>query len=312
MLCMAFCAKAQNFSPQTRFLDNWDFSFQTGLLLPVSGKSFTSPTFTLTADKWLTPWLGAGADFRNSIATPGYRNPHTAFDDFNLSAVGKVNIGNLFSSPDGRRLFEDIPYASVGWGHKYCGHRSNPNYMTARFGNEFVLNLGERKAWALVINPSFTWEGVRGLKLKKQNCYFECGIGILFHGKNSNDTHAWSRFKEEPPLIYETIKEVPVEKEVTKRVVTVLKDTYVVFFAAGSANITTTSELDKIPAGTTVDITAYASPEGNARKNNELSQARAYQVAKYLSGRGVKTRDVVAKGAESETSNRVAIVKIVQ
>ncbi len=116
--------------------------------------------------------------------------------------------------------------------------------------------------------------------------------------------------------VVEKIVEKPVEK-IVEKVVTkeVVKENltdgmYVVNFAQGSAKVDETAELNNIPEGSTVEIVAYASPEGNPDANQALSQKRADNIAKYLQDRGVKVERAVAKGANSKRSNRIAIVTV--
>ncbi|MDO4196667.1 MAG: OmpA family protein, partial [Prevotellaceae bacterium] len=99
-----------------------------------------------------------------------------------------------------------------------------------------------------------------------------------------------------------------VVKEVVKENIT--DGMYVVNFAQGSAQVDETAELNTIPAGSTVEIVAYASPEGNPDANQVLSQKRADNIAKYLQDRGVKVERAIAKGANSQRSNRIAIVTV--
>ena len=113
----------------------------------------------------------------------------------------------------------------------------------------------------------------------------------------------------------EVIKEVPVTKEVVKEVVkegksSLVQNTYVVTFEFDKAEIANPAELDGIPAGATVDVVAYASPEGNADYNMALSQRRADAVAAYLKAKGVKVDRVAAKGADTEHANRITIVTV--
>ncbi|GEM_PF-30410 len=111
----------------------------------------------------------------------------------------------------------------------------------------------------------------------------------------------------------EKIVEKVVEKEVVKEVVKdggLVQNTYVVTFPVNSSEIQNTAELSGIKAGSTVEVVAYASPEGNADANQVLSQKRADAVAKYLKDKGVNVVRVNAKGADSEHANRIAIVTI--
>jgi iron complex outermembrane receptor protein len=111
----------------------------------------------------------------------------------------------------------------------------------------------------------------------------------------------------------EVVKEVPVEvvKEVPgKDKETLVQTTYVVTFAVNSSEIVNKKELDGIPSGANVEIVAYASPEGPEDVNQQLSQDRADAVAKYLKDKGVNVSRVIAKGADTNHSNRIAIVTV--
>lgn len=113
----------------------------------------------------------------------------------------------------------------------------------------------------------------------------------------------------------EVIKEVPVIKEVIKKVPgkdkkVFVQSTYVVTFSVNSAEIVSTAELDGIKSGSNVEIVAYSSPEGKSSANQKLSQKRADAVAKYLQDKGVNVTRIVAKGADSNHANRIAIVTV--
>ena len=81
-------------------------------------------------------------------------------------------------------------------------------------------------------------------------------------------------------------------------------------FAVNSSEIVNKKELDGIPSGANVEIVAYASPEGPEDVNQQLSQDRADAVAKYLKNKGVNVSRVIAKGADTNHSNRIAIVTV--
>ncbi|MGM9712495.1 MAG: SusC/RagA family TonB-linked outer membrane protein [Prevotella sp.] len=111
----------------------------------------------------------------------------------------------------------------------------------------------------------------------------------------------------------EVIKEVPVVKEVVKEVPgknIYVQTTYVVTFPVNSSEILNPSELDGIEKGANVEIVAYASPEGDKKANQKLSEARAAAVADYLKAKGVNVIYTTAKGADSTHSNRLAIVTV--
>lgn len=111
----------------------------------------------------------------------------------------------------------------------------------------------------------------------------------------------------------EVVKEVPVVKEVVKEVAgksELVQNTYVVTFPVNSSEIINKAEVDGIAKGSTVEVVAYASPEGNADANLALSQKRADAVAEYLKSRGINVIRISAKGADSEHANRIAIITI--
>lgn len=135
---------------------------------------------------------------------------------------------------------------------------------------------------------------------------FMVGVKINFGGSKKK--------KATPQYIdREVIKEVPVIKEVVKEVpgkTTFVQSTYVVTFLVNSAEIGNTSELDGIKSGSNVEIVAYASPEGKSSVNQQLSQKRADAVAKYLQNKGVNVTRIIAKGADTNHANRIAIVTV--
>ena len=123
--------------------------------------------------------------------------------------------------------------------------------------------------------------------------------------------------KAAEPVVREVVKEVPVIQEVVREVVkevpgkdTFVQSTYVVTFPVNSSEINDTSELEGIQKGANVEIVAYASPEGNTNANQKLSQKRADAVAKYLQEKGVNVTRILAKGADTNHANRIAIVTV--
>lgn len=137
---------------------------------------------------------------------------------------------------------------------------------------------------------------------------FMVGVKINFGGgkkKKATPQYIDREVIKEVPVIKEVIKEVPgKDKEVF------VQSTYVVTFSVNSAEIVSTAELDGIKSGSNVEIVAYSSPEGKSSANQKLSQKRADAVAKYLQDKGVNVTRIVAKGADSNHANRIAIVTV--
>ncbi len=139
---------------------------------------------------------------------------------------------------------------------------------------------------------------------------FTVGVNVALGSAHKKEAKAASYEPEYVEKIVEKIVEKPVIKEVVKENTTSVQSTYVVTFKQNSYQIANTAELDGIAKGSNVEVVAYASPEGNADANKVLSQKRADAVADYLTSKGVKVSRVIAKGADSEHANRIAIVTI--
>ncbi|MCQ2254987.1 MAG: SusC/RagA family TonB-linked outer membrane protein [Bacteroidaceae bacterium] len=139
---------------------------------------------------------------------------------------------------------------------------------------------------------------------------FMVGVKINFGGSKAKKAAAGKTQYVEK--VVEKVVEKPVVKEVVKEVVknSTVQSTYVVTFPVSSYQILNTAELDGIQKGQTVEVVAYASPEGPADLNAALSQKRADAVADYLKSRGVNVTRVEAKGADTEHANRIAIVTV--
>ncbi len=162
-----------------------------------------------------------------------------------------------------------------------------------------------------------SWASGIDLGLYPPSRTYLVGANIKFANKSKGERRAAATKVVEK--VVEKIVEKPVVKEVIKEVIkevpakhttSTVQSTYVVTFPVASSEIQNKSELDGIEKGQTVEIVAYASPEGPADVNDALSQARAESVAKYLESRGVKVERKIAKGANSTHSNRIAIVTI--
>ncbi|MBQ9286141.1 MAG: SusC/RagA family TonB-linked outer membrane protein [Bacteroidaceae bacterium] len=137
---------------------------------------------------------------------------------------------------------------------------------------------------------------------------FLVGVKINFGGGKAKKAEAPVATKY---VDREVIKEVPIVKEVPgKDTETLVQTTYVVTFPVNSSEINNPSELAGIQKGANVEVVAYASPEGNVDANQKLSQERADAVANYLKAKGVNVTRVIAKGADTNHSNRIAIVTV--
>lgn len=93
-----------------------------------------------------------------------------------------------------------------------------------------------------------------------------------------------------------------------------VEQTYVVNFAVAESELSASAKsvLNSIEKGSTVVINAFASPEGNAEQNQQLSADRANAVKSYLEGRGVNVKQTYSNGAADKYSNRIAVVSVIE
>lgn len=245
---------------------------------------------------------------------------------------GLVNLNNLLCGyKEFPRLFEVNTVTGIGWIHEFNPNQSDKyhNYLGAKTGLNFSLNLGNSKQHTINLLPSITWNlsnpgnRLHQLAFNRLGARYDFMIGYTYHFKTSNGTHYFktynietyestiARLREElkvqPVQIREVVREVVVEKTNNKEA-TVTPQEYVVFFAKNSYLLMPEgiATLNKIKGS--VSVYGYASPEGNKVHNDLLSMKRAEIVAEYLKANGVTVNKVVGCGAANEASNRVAIV----
>lgn len=321
-------AQTQNdYAGSSKFTDNVSVTLQGGVLTSFnnfySGHTAMAPIVLVGADKYVTPWLGFGIEGRTLIGIGhGSYNTYTTFDYVNVSGLAKVNLANAFKFDGTRKFFEPVVYTGIGWGHQTASYGDNHNnWMTYRAGTEFNFNLGEDRAWGIVVNPSVVWNGIYNGKLIKNNGSFEITAGIVYRFKNSNGKRSFAKAHlydaAEIAALNKKINElesrkpVVIEKIVEKPVVG-----STVFVAPFKFNSSVLSDkcksvLDNIAEGTTVVIDAYASSEPNSSEkyNTKLSVERANAVKKYLETRGVKVIDTTGHGMDDDFG-RVAIITV--
>lgn len=335
-------AEQMNYSGKSNFGDNWSATLQGGVITSFNdffaGHTMVAPVALVGVDKYVTPVVGFGADFRTVIGTGNsVWQVGRAFDMLNASGYVKFNLTNLFAYTGQRRLFEPVVYTGLGWGHCTRGYEDvveghkHANYMTWRSGCEFNFNLGKDRAWAVVVNPSVVWGNPTttewATKLTKQNGYFECTAGVVYHFETSNGTHSFTlaQLRDQAEIdglngeinrLREELAKKPTEviREVVRevQVPAVAERTSVINFAFDSAELT--EDAKSTLTGLVKDgakfacVRAYASPEGAEKYNKELSDKRAQAVAEYLKSNGVEVTETTGFGSTGSDSNRIAVV----
>ena len=321
-------AQTQNdYAGSSKFTDNVSVTLQGGVLTSFdnfySGHTAMAPIVLIGADKYVTPWLGFGVEGRTLIGTGhGSYNTYTAFDYVNVSGLAKVNLANAFKFDGTRKFFEPVVYTGLGWGHQTASYGDNHNnWMTYRAGAEFNFNLGEDRAWGIVVNPSVVWNDLDNGMLVKKNGSFEITAGVVYRFKNSNEKRSFAKAHlydaAEVAALNKKINELESRKPaVIEKIVEKPVASSTVFVAPFKFNSSVLSDkcksvLDNIAEGTTVVIDAYASsePTSSTKYNTKLSVERANAVKKYLESRGVKVTDTTGHGMDDDFG-RVAIVTV--
>lgn len=344
-LTVAANAQYSNFGPDSKFCDNWSIGIEGGV--QTNMKEFRTPegvVFGINLNKDINPYfglsieaLGGANNIGNWMIPQEHFHNGTAIDYLTGFLTGRWNIMNTIGGfKGGRRVFEIESNVGVGYG-KFFTNKSvagDPwNAFQFKAGLDLNFYLGKCRAWAINIRPAAIWNLSQPRKFDSRCAVAQVTAGVTYHFKTSNGTHFIvnsdvSKLQEEieamkvlnaeleARLAAEPVieQEVIVEKIIQETVATndYINNTYVVNFAWNSAQLVGDAKatLDKIPAGSNVTVAGYASPEGNAAYNLQLSDRRADAVKKYLEGRGVKVDKTVGYGAVNAESNRIVIVTI--
>lgn len=328
-------ANAQVAVEESKFFDNWSLGIQGGVYEPTVGQNVFSTMragVNVEIAKQISPVFGISANYFAGInannASPasnvfwgdnmgwGDVTPKTAFDFGNLSANALVNLHNLFYGYKGQpRAFELVARGGIGWGYilgdcyPQAKGSAAHNMVTANFGLDFNMNMGQTKALTLNVKPAITFWNVGGSALNVNNSHLQLLAGLTYHFKNANGLRYFKTYDvgemqatidrlnaELAKKPKEVIKEVEIIKEVEKpvEIVKTVKETTqlapVVIFQLGKSTVDASQRPSVAMIATymknhptcKVAINGYASPEGNPELNQKLSDARAKAVYDML------------------------------
>ncbi len=284
--------------------------------------------------KQATPALGVSFQTLTGINTTSSVN---ALDEIQFILNGKLNFTNLISGANERpRLFEIEGIAGLGGGREFFASRQcdDKNFFLYKGGLSFNFNLGKEKQWTFSMRPALVAKLGDGAP---RNTSFELMAGLLYHFKNSNGkrypTVMMAYSQAEVDRLNEEINDMrrrvnALEDDVRKKdnenknLMTSLNecaekaekaeekavDSFiepVVAFRKSVADVDMTqlSNIESIVAYMNkypelkVELKGYASPEGNAKFNQKLSERRAFKVKEILVNRyGIEAERIDAKG----------------
>ena len=236
------------------------------------------------------------------------------------------------------------------FGHPTKAYKTD--MLTSKAALDFGFNLGQKKAWQLYIEPAMIWalngNGYQGVKYDVNRASFQLNVGLVYKFKNSNGSHnfvvAELRDLAEIDALNDQINDLrgelagkDDEMAAKDRQIAELKQQLadcqnqattaceslqpVVIFRQGKstidraqyASIELIAKYMKDNQDAKVEIKGYASPEGSAKFNQKLSQARANAVKKALVKRyNISADRIEAKGmgATNKLSERVEFNRV--
>lgn len=236
------------------------------------------------------------------------------------------------------------------FGHPTKAYKAD--MLTSKAAFDFGFNLGQKKAWQLYIEPAMIWalngNGYQGVKYDVNRASFQLNVGLVYKFKNSNGSHnfvvAELRDQAEIDILNNKINDLRGElaskddeiadmdrqiAELKQQLADCQNQTTtacerlqpVVIFRQGKstidraqyASIELIAKYMKDNQDANVEIKGYASPEGSAKFNQKLSQARANAVKKALVKRyNISADRIEAKGmgATNKLSERVEFNRV--
>ena len=150
------------------------------------GKNFTT-VFGLALD--------GNVYFKNHSHNCPFKIGMTFIQAFDVDLLGTANLMNLFAGYKGQpRKFEIIALGGFGWTHGF-GVGTKANAINSKVALDFALNLGEKKAWQVYVEPGLTyllqgWNMAgEDFKYDINNAGFSLKAGVNYKFGTSNGTH---------------------------------------------------------------------------------------------------------------------------
>ena len=303
--------------------------------------------------KQATPALGVSFQTLTGIGTTSSAN---AFDEIQFILNGKLNLSNLIGRTKVQpRLFEVEAIAGLGGGREFYASRQcdDKNFFLLKGGLSFNFNLGKEKQWTFSMRPALV---TKLGDMAPRNTSFELMAGLLYHFKNSNGkrypTVMMAYSQAEVDRLNDEINDMrrrvnaleddvrkkdnenrnlmaslnecaeKVEKAEDKAMDSFIEPVVAFRKSVAEVDMTQLSNIESIAAYMNkypelkVELKGYASPEGNAKFNQKLSERRAFKVKEILVNKyGIEADRIDAKGMgigknfSKPEMNRAVIVK---
>lgn len=211
-------ANAQDMLSKSKFFDNWQVGVKAGGFSETQHEAFfknTRATFGAEIGKQISPAFRLGVEgmaYVRPVALDNDVDAGNFIDNTNVSLVGTINLSNLIAGYKGTpRFFEVEGFAGIGWMHRYVqdiapNYRENyrSNSMSAQFGSNLLLNLGESKAWGVKLSPAIVYgvdhptEKSSVNSLNSLNSFIQATVGVVYRFKGSNGAHHFTTATQNP------------------------------------------------------------------------------------------------------------------
>ena len=123
-----------------------------------------SPEFGVRVGKNFTTVFGLALDanlYFNAVKKSSpFRFSKTFVQGLDVDLLGTANLMNLFAGYKGQpRKFEIIALGGFGWTHAFNIYNvKKVNAINSKVALDFALNLGEKKAWQVYIEPALVYQ----------------------------------------------------------------------------------------------------------------------------------------------------------
>lgn len=312
----------------------------------------------LRVGRWFTPAFGLAIESNAYFGCKPWTDTGTLVKYVNTDLAATINLFNWWFGYNGQpRTFELIAVPAVGMGHVF-GNSSKISHglndFTGKLALDFAFNVDKKKSLQIYLEPALLYSiygntnNTTDFGLDINRSHFQLNLGLIYKFKNTNGTH---NFKyAEPQVITDNseinrlanrIKELEAQNEALRscpapyvapqivretKIVNML-DPVIVFKKSSSiiekmqyANIEKVAKYMKENKEAKIKVTGYASTEGTAKLNQQLSEARAEAVKHALIKKyGIASDriEISGEGATDEQSaerayNRVAVFSIAE
>lgn len=283
--------------------------------------------------KWITPKFGVAFEgdfgirngskegkFNYAYDFLGKEKAHR-FNYINVTGLVKFNLSNIFAGWNPNRKWEFVLATGPMW---ICGFPDKSELNEMDFGVKFKaeVNYNVTERWQLNLIPEFNYrleDSQWDPCFDSRNSWYALKVGVTYKiGKQFTEC-PYKYTQEDVDALNEQINELRarkpevIEKEVIKEVVKkeyIGLDEVIITFEKESSELTDIAKavLNKIIEYSTVVtyIQGDASYDGNAKFNENLANARAESVKKYLEDNGVKVINADGK----MTGSRIATIYV--